>query len=40
MFEKVLNEPVKYYVNGYFNVIVPNAPFFYPLKTYENRKVF
>ena len=24
----------------YFNLFVPNAPFFYPLKTSENRKIF
>ena len=30
---------LRYFFLCYFNPLVPNAPFFYPLKTSENRKV-
>ena len=28
------------YVASIFNPFIPNAPFLYPLKTSENRKIF
>ena len=36
MFNRVLNTPQYFLVNPF----VPNAPFLYPLKTSENRKIF